>query len=89
MEVELEFQCKPQNFVEWRFNNEVVKLGKSKEIATQKHAASKDVTLKQGWNQVWFRSFCEGYNLQVGMVLKAPPEKLWTLKFSGEPPKDK
>jgi len=88
-EVELEFQCKPQNNVEWRFNNEVIKLGKSKEIATQKHAASKNVTLKQGWNQIWFRTYCEGYNLQVGTVLKAPPEKLWTLKFSGEPPKDK
>lgn len=89
MDVEFEFQSKPQNNVNWRFNNQPLELGKYKEISTQKLAASKTISLKQGWNQIWFRCFCEGYNLHVGVVLRAPIEQLWTLKFSGVPPKEK
>ena len=88
-DVELEFQCRPQNHVNWRFNSQVLDPGKYKEIATQKLVTVKTMTLKQGWNQIWFRTFCEGYALQVGVVLRAPTEKLWTLKFSGEPPQGK
>ncbi len=88
-DVELEFQTRPQNHVNWRFNSQVLDPGKYKEIAVQKLAATKNMPLKKGWNQIWFRSYCEGYALQIGVVLRAPTEKLWTLKFSGEPPQVK
>jgi len=48
--------------------------------------AVKKVTLKQGWNQVYFRIYNVGYApFKIGLILKAPEEQLWPLKFSNRP----
>jgi hypothetical protein len=45
------------------------------------------VTLKQGWNQVFFRGYCVGYPpFRVGLIVSAPQETLWTLRLSPTPP---
>jgi hypothetical protein len=48
--------------------------------------ASEKVSLRQGWNQVYFRAYNVGYTpFRVGLVLKAPAEQLWPLRFSNQP----
>jgi len=48
--------------------------------------ASEKVSLRQGWNQVYFRAYNVGYApFKVGLVLKAPAEQLWPLRFSNQP----
>lgn len=86
MELDVQFQTKPQNTIEWRFNNEKLKLGKKETIAVQKEAVTQKLAFKPGWNQLWFRDYCEGYGVAVGAVIKAPAEVLWQLKFSALPP---
>lgn len=50
--------------------------------------ATRPVKLNAGWNQVFVRGYNTGYApFKVGVVLKAPEEKLWPLRFSGEPPR--
>ena len=49
--------------------------------------ASKSVALKAGWNKLLIRyDLIWGAN-KLGITLDAPPSVLWTLKFSGTPPK--
>jgi hypothetical protein len=46
------------------------------------------MTLREGWNQIFWRGYCVGYApFRVGLILHADEPTLWQLKFSGTPPK--
>jgi hypothetical protein len=47
----------------------------------------KALTLRSGWNQVFFRGYCVGYPpFRAGLVLAGPAETLWSLRLSTVPP---
>ena len=47
----------------------------------------KTLTLRRGWNQVFFRGYCVGYPpFRVGLVLAGPAETLWTLRVTSTVP---
>jgi hypothetical protein len=49
--------------------------------------AGQKVKLEGGWNEIRLRTYCYGYApFRVGLVVDAPPETLWRLKFSGTKP---
>lgn len=82
-----QFQGHPQTYYRWFLNEEKVRDG---EIVGEpgKGVAEKAVTLRPGWNQVFFRAYCVGYPpFRAGLVLAGPPETLWTLRLSAVPPK--
>jgi len=88
-EVEFAFQGHPMTPLRWFVNDVQIKIpdkeykeGGDKQLRT----ASRPVTLKKGWNQIHYRGYNFGYTpFRVGLVLKAPAEKLWPLRFSGSP----
>ncbi len=84
--VELQFQGHPQTYYRWFLNGEKVLEG---EVAGEPGRAvqSKPVTLRQGWNQIFFRGYCVGYPpFRAGLLIAAPAETLWTLRLSATPP---
>jgi hypothetical protein len=52
--------------------------------------ATRPATLRSGWNHLFFRAYSVGYSggtpFNVGLVIKAPPEKLWPLRFADHAP---
>jgi len=49
--------------------------------------AEQKVKLAAGWNEIRLRTYCYGYApFRVGLVVDAPVDKLWKLKFSGTKP---
>lgn len=63
-----------------------------KEIPKEKHPDGATppekpvpVRFKQGWNQVYFRGFCVGYDLCCGLILHGTPEQLWAVELSQTP----
>jgi hypothetical protein len=85
--VTFRFQGHPQTYYRWFLNGDKVQEG---EIPGDfgKGVAEKTVTLRQGWNQVFFRAYCVGYPpLRAGLVLGGPSEALWTLRLSAIPPR--
>lgn len=90
MTVDLEFQNHAMTFPRWFVNGEKIDVP-DKEYGPQQmplriRAAIRPATLKSGWNQITFRGYCVGYApFKIGLMVKAPTEVLWTLKFSGAP----
>ena len=91
-ELELDFRSHLMTPLRWFVNGERVDPGKYTELRTSNniryYTASKSFSLRPGWNQIFFRGYCMGGPpFYVGLVIKGAPEKLWPLRFSGEPPK--
>ena len=85
--VKFQFQGHPQTYYRWFLGGDKVQEG---EIPGDfgKGVAEKTVTLRQGWNQVFFRAYCVGYPpLRAGLVLGGSSETLWTLRLSAVPPR--
>ncbi len=91
-ELDFEFQGHNQTTLRWTLNGTKIDPGPYKPrvpLYASGCTAAKTLTLQQGWNQILFRGYCEGYApFRVGLVLKGPQEKLWPLKFSAAPPKE-
>ncbi len=84
--VKFQFQGHPQTYYRWFLNGEKVLEGRIG-IAGEAEVLEKTLTLRHGWNQVFFRGYCVGYPpFRAGLVLAAPPETLWTLRLSTVPP---
>ncbi len=84
--VTFRFQGHPQTYYRWFLNGEQVLEG---DIPSDPglRVTEKALTLRQGWNQVYFRGYCVGYPpFRAGVVLSAPQEVLWTLRLSAVPP---
>jgi len=90
-ELEFQFQGHPQTYLRWTLNGATVKVAaKDYKPAGEGHreVASQRVQLHAGWNQIMFRGYCVGYGpFRAGLVLAGPPEKLWKLRLSAQPPK--
>ena len=81
-----QFQGHPQTYYRWFLNGEKVLEGEIPGEPRQ-GVSEKTITLRQGWNQVFFRAYCVGYPpLRAGLVIGGPPEMLWTLRLSPTPP---
>jgi hypothetical protein len=86
MEVELTFPMENHNNINVWLDD--LKLPE----ATREHGlyhtvvSPQKVTLKVGWNRLFLRTYCVGYCLRFGAVIKAAPEKLWQLRLSTTPP---
>lgn len=89
-EVDFAFQGHHQTYLRWFLNGEAVPLKPTDYKEGKGHAlttATRALTLRPGWNQVMFRSYCTGYSpFRAGLVLNAPAEKLWSLQLSAQPP---
>ncbi len=87
-EVEFQFQNHPMSYPRWTLNGEAVPLKPADfQGADNRPIAKRTLTLRAGWNEVRFRSYCAGYSpFRAGLILNAPPVKLWTLKLSTTPP---
>ena len=86
--VQFQFQGHPQTYYRWFLNGEKVLEGGIGGGDPGTGVTAKPLTLRQGWNQVFFRGYCVGYSpFRAGLVLSAPPETLWTLRLSATPPK--
>ena len=85
-QVEFQFQGHRQTYFRWFLNGGKVLEGEIKGEEGPP-AAAKILTLRKGWNQVMFRGYCVGYpKFRAGLVLMAPPERLWQLRLSATPP---
>lgn len=92
MSIEFQLQGHFMTYIRWSLNGESLNLedpDKDYERDPDVYIrirALKEVTLKQGWNQVYFRAYNVGYApFKIGLILKAPEEQLWPLKFSNQP----
>lgn len=89
-EIEFQFQSSPQTYLRWSVNGTPVDLKKVPEekVPGPNHLQTrKTVSLRAGWNQVMLRGFCTGYSpFRAGLVINAPPEKLWDIRLSATPP---
>ena len=84
--VKFQFQGHPQTYFRWFLNGEKVLAGQIGKTG-EPEALEKTLTLRQGWNQVFFRGYCVGYPpFRAGLVLAGPPETLWKLRLSTVPP---
>jgi hypothetical protein len=85
--VDARYQGHPMTRYRWTLNGALQHDG---EIRGEPGAATlvKPLTLRQGWNTIAVRAFGYGYPVaRAGLVLTAPPDVLWTLRLSGNPPK--
>ena len=89
-----DFLSYQQTFLRWFLNGELILSGEAKndkqrsaESNSKQFRQSKSITLKEGWNQIFFRGYCTGYPpLRAGLVLKGNPDLLWKVKLSSSPP---
>lgn len=89
-ELEFHFQGHRQTHLRWSINGEAVPL----ELGAYEDAKDKNrtvavrkVRLRAGWNQVFFRGYCEGYSpFRAGLVIGGAEAALWQLKLSATPP---
>jgi hypothetical protein len=89
VDLEFQFQGRPQTFLRWTLNGASVFTGEIKPTGSEhlRLAVSKKLKLRQGWNQLWFRAYCIGYApAHAGLVLSGPEETLWRLKLAAMPP---
>ena len=85
--VSFQFQGHPQTYYRWFLNGEKVQEGTIGGQEPGKGVTDKPLTLRQGWNQVFFRGYCVGYPpFRAGLILSAPLDTLWTLRLSAVPP---
>ncbi|WP_269523331.1 hypothetical protein [Coraliomargarita parva] len=92
VELDFEFQGHNMTYIRWFLNGVKLFEGDPDKHYTAhktpraRRVAFTPVTLKQGWNEVYFRAFNVGYTpFRVGLKLKADTDKLWPLKFSNHP----
>lgn len=90
-DLEFVFQGHPQTPLRWFLNGEQIDAGKYEELRTSNNIryqiASKNLSLRPGWNQIMFRGYCTGSPpFHAGLVLKGSPDKLWPLRFTSTPP---
>jgi hypothetical protein len=87
-ELEFRFQLHPQTFLRFFLNGQLVQSGEVQAARDQKFPTiAKPLKLRTGWNQLLFRGYCIGYPpFRAGIVLAGPPEKLFQLKLSANPP---
>jgi len=91
-EAQVEFQLQGHNmtYIRWRLNDGDIKAADKdyrNDTVGSRRIASQTVTLRPGWNQVFFRAYNTGYvPFRVGLVLQAAPELLWQLRFANAPP---
>jgi len=90
-EVDLALHSHPMTPVRWFVNGTALTVAdKDYTGDNSRHhlrEATRTVRLNAGWNEVVYRAYNFGYTpFRVGLVVKAPPEKLWTLKLSAVPP---
>ena len=91
-ELEFHFQSHPMTHLRWFLNNQRVQGldYKPEHNDNLRLSAMKTLVLRPGWNQVMFRGYCVGYPpFRAGMVLDGPAEKLWNLRLSAAPPREK
>lgn len=93
-ELTFDLQSHRMTTVRWSINGQKLAVPDKdyKEVGVKgaRTVATRPVTLRAGWNQIFFRAYNFGYALgvpfRVGVVIKAPPEKLWPLRLSNTPP---
>jgi hypothetical protein len=89
--LEFEFQGHRMTPLRWFLNGQKLDVPEKAYVDSKnlhRMTVSRPVTLKAGWNQVFFRGYNVGYApFKVGVVLKAPDEKLWPLRFSDVKPR--
>lgn len=84
--VNFQFQGHPQTYYRWFLNGEKVMEGNIG-VTGEPTVMEKALTLRSGWNQVFFRGYCVGYApFRAGLVLAGPAETLWNLRLSTVPP---
>lgn len=92
-EVTFDLQGHQMTYCRWFVNGELLTRDgpekyREENVEKQRRTVERPVRLKKGWNEIRFRGFCVGYPpFRLGIVIKAPEEKLWKLKFSGRPQK--
>jgi hypothetical protein len=86
MELEFQFQSHPMTYLRWFLNGERIAVDDYKEMEGTRRVASKKLTLRAGWNQVFFRGYAIGYPpFRAGLVLQGDEAKLWQLRLSSTP----
>lgn len=92
-EYELNFHSHLQTYLRWRLNGEAIAIADKdykNDASGRRPVATKKLTLKAGWNQIFFRGYCVGYApFRVGLTLNGPQEKLLQLGLSVQPPEAK
>ncbi|MGI6496420.1 MAG: hypothetical protein ACOX5G_10120 [Kiritimatiellia bacterium] len=92
VEVELELFAHNMTTLRWRLNGEPIPIGGLKDYApdnrrTHRHHATRTVTLRAGWNEIWVRGYCVGYApFRAGIIVHAPESVLWTLRSTNVQP---
>ncbi len=90
-EMEFDFQGHKMTYIRWFLNGEKIDTPADykkyeDDNYNSRLTTSEILTLKGGWNKVFFRSYNVGYvPFRIGLVLKAPTEILWKLRFSNKP----
>lgn len=86
-ELDFVFHSHPMTTLHWYLNGEAIPKLDYKGPKNDIHlTASKTLTLRAGWNQIFFRGYCAGYPpFRAGLVFNAAPEKLWNLSLSAVP----
>jgi len=70
-------------------NYVTVTIGDQKLVVKDKAGETKHhLAFKQGWNQVFYRGYCPGYDLRLGFRIDGPADQLWKVGFSATPPKE-
>jgi hypothetical protein len=94
-EIEFDFQGRLQAMLTYFLNGNKIHEGEFQEAPKQDsgtdfniaRVGAETVMLRRGWNEVMIKGYCVGCPpFRAGLVLKGPPEKLWKLRLSGQPP---
>jgi hypothetical protein len=88
-ELQFHFQSHPMTYLRWFLNGDPIKnlSYQAPDNDRQRPVATTSLTLRAGWNQVFFRGYCTGYPpFKTGLVIDGPAEKLWGLQLSATPP---
>lgn len=89
--VDFDFQGHRMTLIRWLLNDQAIEIPDKEYVddkaGLHRRTVTRIVTLQPGWNQVFFRAYNVGYTpFKVGLVVKAPADILWKLRFSGQPP---
>jgi hypothetical protein len=87
-DVPCEFLGAPHNMTQLRINGEPVLATSIRSPLFNFTVPRQEQTIHflKGWNEVYVRTYAVGYDLRLGMILRAPPATLWKLRMSPVPP---
>jgi hypothetical protein len=90
MTLDCDFQGHKMTPIRWRINGEAVNIPEKAytddDRGSHMLSAQRPITLRKGWNQVFFRGYNVGYApFRIGIVLKGDAVQLWKLTFSANP----